>query len=74
VYALSYFRPGSLDEPIAFLKWHPEAKPLSGGMTLIPTLMQRLAAPSHLVGADVGVDALEEFVRELVAKADAGRS
>jgi carbon-monoxide dehydrogenase medium subunit len=49
VYALSYVRPGSLDEAIAFLKVHPEAKPLSGGMTLVPTLKQRLAAPSHLV-------------------------
>ena len=49
MYALSYFRPASLDEAIAFLNAHPEAKPLSGGMTLVPTLKQRLAAPSHLV-------------------------
>lgn len=49
MYALTYFRPASLDEAIAFLNAHPEAKPLSGGMTLVPTLKQRLAAPSHLV-------------------------
>ncbi|MBZ2209172.1 FAD binding domain-containing protein [Massilia soli] len=49
MYALTYFRPASLDEAIAFLEANPEAKPLSGGMTLVPTLKQRLAAPSHLV-------------------------
>lgn len=49
MYALSYVRPATLDEAVAFLKENPEAKPLSGGMTLVPTLKQRLAAPSHLV-------------------------
>jgi carbon-monoxide dehydrogenase medium subunit len=49
VYAFSYFRPATVDEAVAFLKEHSGAKPLSGGMTLVPTLKQRLAAPSHLV-------------------------
>jgi carbon-monoxide dehydrogenase medium subunit len=49
VYAFSYIRPTSLAEAIAFLQAHEEARPLSGGMTLIPTLKHRLAAPSHLV-------------------------
>jgi len=49
VYAFSYFRPASIDEAVAFLKEHDGAKPLSGGMTLVPTLKQRLASPSHLV-------------------------
>ncbi|VCU71500.1 Carbon monoxide dehydrogenase medium chain [Pigmentiphaga humi] len=49
MYATHYARPNTLDEAIALLKDHPEARPLSGGMTLIPTLKQRLAAPSHLV-------------------------
>jgi len=49
VYALDYVRPASLDEALAFLDEHPDAKALSGGMTLVPTLKQRLAAPSHLV-------------------------
>lgn len=49
MYALTYFRPASLEEAIAILQEHPEARPLSGGMTLVPTLKQRLAAPSHLV-------------------------
>jgi carbon-monoxide dehydrogenase medium subunit len=49
MYAFDFVRPASLAEAVAFLKDHPEAKPLSGGMTLVPTLKQRLAAPSHLV-------------------------
>jgi carbon-monoxide dehydrogenase medium subunit len=49
VYELIYLRPGSLSEAVALLQEHPEARPLSGGMTLVPTLKQRLAAPSHLV-------------------------
>jgi carbon-monoxide dehydrogenase medium subunit len=49
VYALSFVRPDSLSEAVAFLQANPEARPLSGGMTLIPTLKQRLASPSHLV-------------------------
>jgi carbon-monoxide dehydrogenase medium subunit len=49
MYETTYVRPASLAEAIAFLGEHDEARPLSGGMTLIPTLKQRLAAPSHLV-------------------------
>lgn len=49
VYPLSYVRPASLPEALDWLARESEAKPLSGGMTLIPTLKQRLAAPSHLV-------------------------
>ncbi len=49
MYATRYVQPPTLDEAVAFLRDNPEARPLSGGMTLIPTLKQRLAAPSHLV-------------------------
>jgi carbon-monoxide dehydrogenase medium subunit len=49
MYDLIYIRPASLAAALALLQEHPEAKPLSGGMTLVPTLKQRLAAPSHLV-------------------------
>src|SRR5688572_20146869 len=48
----SYVKPKSLSEVPPLLAAHPEAKLLAGGMTLIPTLKQRLAQPSHLV--DVG--------------------
>lgn len=49
MYALTYVRPASLAEALAMLEQHPDARALSGGMTLVPTLKQRLAAPSHLV-------------------------
>src|SRR5690349_3843814 len=49
MYALNYVRPKSIKEAADFLASHPEAKLISGGMTLIPTLKQRLAKPTHLV-------------------------
>ena len=49
MYALKYVQAKSVKEAAAFLAAHPEAKLLSGGMTLIPTLKQRLARPTHLV-------------------------
>ena len=49
MYALKYVQPKSVKEAAAFLAANPEAKLLSGGMTLIPTLKQRLARPTHLV-------------------------
>jgi len=52
MYELTYLKPKSLSEAAGYLASHPEAKLISGGMTLIPTLKQRLARPSHLV--DIG--------------------
>jgi carbon-monoxide dehydrogenase medium subunit len=49
MYALNYVKPKSVKEAAEFMASHPEAKLLSGGMTLIPTLKQRLARPTHLV-------------------------
>jgi carbon-monoxide dehydrogenase medium subunit len=49
MYETTYFRASSLEQAVAWLREHEEARPLSGGMTLIPTLKQRLAAPSHLI-------------------------
>ncbi|MBW0447037.1 xanthine dehydrogenase family protein subunit M [bacterium M00.F.Ca.ET.228.01.1.1] len=49
MYETLYLRASSLDEALAWLREHADARPLSGGMTLIPTLKQRLAAPSHLI-------------------------
>jgi carbon-monoxide dehydrogenase medium subunit len=49
MYPFSYLRPRSLGEAAELLEAHPEARLLSGGMTLVPTLKQRLASPSHLV-------------------------
>src|SRR5215470_12259873 len=49
MYQTTYVRPGSLAEARQLLLDNPEAKLLSGGQTLVPTLRQRLARPSHLV-------------------------
>jgi len=57
VYSFNYVKANSLREAREFLKSNPDARPLAGGMTLIPTLKARLAQPSHLV--DIG--ALEEL-------------
>ena len=52
MFEFTYVKPKSLAEAATFISANPEAKLLSGGMTLIPTLKQRLAQPSHLV--DIG--------------------
>lgn len=52
MYALNYVKAKSVKEAAEFLARNPEAKLLAGGMTLIPTLKQRLARPTHLV--DIG--------------------
>ena len=49
MYDFSYHRPTSVSEAVTLLKRGDEVRPLSGGMTLLPTLKQRLAQPSDLV-------------------------
>ena len=49
MYSFTYTRATSLAQARDLLAKDPDAKLLSGGMTLIPTLKQRLASPSQLV-------------------------
>ncbi|MFI5001674.1 MAG: FAD binding domain-containing protein, partial [Reyranellales bacterium] len=49
MYDFAYHRPKSLADALNMLKGKPEARAMSGGMTLIPTLKQRLAKPSDVV-------------------------
>ena len=63
MYALNYVKVRSLTEAARMLASNPEAKLLAGGMTLVPTLKQRLAQPSHLVD----ISALSEL-RGITAK------
>ena len=49
MFEFNYLKARSLPDVTAFVAANPDAKLLSGGMTLIPTLKQRLAQPSHLV-------------------------
>jgi len=52
MYAVNYHRASSLKEAVALLKKADDGKLLAGGQTLLPTMKQRLAAPSDLV--DIG--------------------
>ena len=49
MYAFSYHSARSLDDAVQRLREDPEARPLAGGMTLIPTLKHRLARVSQVV-------------------------
>jgi len=49
MFQFNYVKAKSLADAQSLLKAHPDAKLLAGGMTLIPTLKQRLAQPSHLI-------------------------
>jgi len=49
MYATTYHRPANLAEAVQLLASNPEAKLISGGQTLIPTMKARLAAPSDLI-------------------------
>jgi len=49
MYDLSYSRPGSVSEAEEMFSRSDDAKYLAGGMTLIATMKQRLAAPQQLI-------------------------
>ncbi|HJN04306.1 MAG TPA: xanthine dehydrogenase family protein subunit M [Alphaproteobacteria bacterium] len=49
MYEFDYHRPGSIDDALAARSGAADGTFLAGGMTLIPTLKQRLASPSDLV-------------------------
>jgi len=45
----AYHRPESTADAVALLAGAEEGRPLSGGMTLLPAMKMRLAAPSAIV-------------------------
>ncbi len=49
MYAFNYHRPDSVEAAAQALAANEDAKLLAGGMTLLPTMKQRLAMPSDLV-------------------------
>jgi aerobic carbon-monoxide dehydrogenase medium subunit len=63
MYDFEYQRPASIADAVKLIKASDEAKLVAGGMTLIPTLKQRLAKPSSLI--DLG--ALKDLVGIKVA-------
>jgi carbon-monoxide dehydrogenase medium subunit len=62
MYDFVYHRPASLADAVKALKSAEDGRALAGGMTLIPTLKQRLAAPSDLV--DLGAVAELRGIKE----------
>ena len=58
-----YARPASVAQAQALLAGDPDARLLAGGMTLLPTIKQRLARPSLLVDLG-GIEALSGVRRE----------
>jgi carbon-monoxide dehydrogenase medium subunit len=57
-----YHAPGTLDEALALLQRHDDAKVLSGGQSLLPLLKLRLGAAGHLV--DIGRIPDLKYIRE----------
>ncbi|MEX2298534.1 MAG: FAD binding domain-containing protein, partial [Dongiaceae bacterium] len=49
MYNFNYHRPSSIADASTALASGDEARPLAGGMTLLPTMKQRLSQPSDLV-------------------------
>lgn len=81
MYAFDYTRPTSVADAVTTLTKDSDAKPLAGGMTLIPTLKQRLAQPSQLVdlGALPGLSGIRRegdtlIIGAMTRHADVARS
>jgi carbon-monoxide dehydrogenase medium subunit len=57
-----YLAPTSLDEAVAALAANPEAKVMSGGMSLLPLMKMRLLSPALVVDISriSGLDAIED--------------
>jgi carbon-monoxide dehydrogenase medium subunit len=49
MYAFNYHRPATIADALAKLRAADDGKLMAGGMTLIPTLKQRLAGPTDLI-------------------------
>jgi aerobic carbon-monoxide dehydrogenase medium subunit len=52
MYAFAYHSPSSLAQAQSLLQSADDAKLLAGGQTLLPTMKQRLAAPTNLIDLD----------------------
>jgi carbon-monoxide dehydrogenase medium subunit len=66
--AFDYHQPGSVTQAVGLLAATAESRPLAGGMTLLPTIKQRFAAPAALVDLSsvVGLSGIAKDGTELV--------
>lgn len=71
MYAFDYRKPSSVADAVNALKGAEDGKFVAGGMTLIPTLKQRLAQPSDLI--DLGASASWPASRCPAARSPSGR-
>jgi carbon-monoxide dehydrogenase medium subunit len=63
MYAFTYHRPATIRQAAGLLSRTDDAKLLAGGHTLLPTMKQRLAAPTNLI--DLGlVDEMKGITRK----------
>ena len=71
MYAFDYHKPANIDEAAKLLADSEEAAIVAGGMTLLPTMKQRLAAPEALIdlGAIPELVGVREDGNELVVGA-----
>ena len=63
MYEFNYQRPGSLDDAVSALRSAEDGQFMAGGMTLLPTLKQRLARPSDVIDL-AGVPGLAGITEE----------
>lgn len=63
MYDFEYHKPSSIADAVAILTADPDAKPISGGMTLLPALKHRLNKPTSLVDLS-GISELRGIHRE----------
>ncbi len=49
MYAFTYHKPASVSEAASLAAKHADGKILAGGMTLLPTMKQRLASPTDII-------------------------
>jgi len=74
MYDFSFHRPTTVDEAVKHLRSAEDAKLLAGGMTLLPTMKMRLAAPKNVIdlGAMTGLSSIEHKGGSLVMSKTGG--
>ena len=63
MYDFAYHKPTSVADAVKLLSADPDARPISGGQTLLPALKHRLNKPSSLVDLS-GISELKGVKRE----------
>src|SRR5579863_6926521 len=79
--AFAYHKPNSVPEAVGLLANGGESRPIAGGMSLLPTMKQRLAAPAALIDLSgiatlkgISADANAITIGAMTRHVDVGRS